>query len=72
MLAQNLAVGVWRAREPDPVKTGITGVLMKRFYEKLPVPIQGLILGLLITATILLSTPPVVMFLRWWFKVWGV
>lgn len=25
MLPQNLAVGVWRAREPDPVKTGITG-----------------------------------------------
>lgn len=45
---------------------------MKKFYEKLPVPIKGLILGLIISATILLSTPPVVMFLRWWFKVWGV
>lgn len=45
---------------------------MKRFYEKLPTPIQGLILGLIITATTLLSAPPVVMFLRWWFKVWGV
>lgn len=45
---------------------------MKKLYEKLPVPIQGLILGLIITATILISTPPVVMFLRWWFRVCGV
>ncbi|EFC3031864.1 hypothetical protein JZL97_13295 [Escherichia coli] len=52
---------------------------MKKLYEKLPVVVQGVILGLLITAAILLinaaillSTPPVVMFLRWWFRVWGV
>lgn len=72
MLTQNLAVGVWRAREPDPVKTGLTGGIMKKLYEKLPYAVQGGILGLLITAAILLSTPPVVMFLRWWFRVWGV
>lgn len=45
---------------------------MKKLYEKLTVVVQGVILGLLITAAILLSTPPVVMFLRWWFRVWGV
>lgn len=45
---------------------------MKKLYEKLPVVVQGVIWGLLITAAILLSTPPVVMFLRWWFRVWGV
>ena len=45
---------------------------MKKLYEKLPFVVQGGILGLLITAAILLSTPPVVMFLRWWFRVWGV
>lgn len=30
---------------------------MKKLYEKLPVVVQGVILGLLITAAILLSTP---------------
>lgn len=45
---------------------------MRKFYGKLPIVIQGVILGLLITAVILLSTPPIVMFLRWWFRVWGV
>ncbi len=44
---------------------------MRKFYEKLPIVIQGVIFGLLITAAILLSTPPIVMFLRWWFRVWA-